>query len=67
MIVDTILWSRLHISFSFPDYMTNYYILDIIISIVLWSCFITLHNMFASRSYTCMQPTRIDMIFACIW
>jgi len=43
--------------------MTNYYILDIITGIISWSCFIALHIMFASRSCTCMHPTKIDMIF----
>jgi len=41
----------------YSDYMTNYSILDIIIDIVSWSCFIILHIMFASCSCTYMHPT----------
>jgi len=43
--------------------MTNYFIIDIITDPISWSCFITLHIMFASCSYICMHPTKIEMIF----
>ena len=65
MIVNTILWSRLHISFFSFDYLTNYYIPDIITDTVSWSCYIALHIMFASRSlHACIQ---LELTWLCLY
>ena len=57
MIVDTVLWSRLHISFSLSDYMTNNCILDIITCTISWSWYIALHILLASHYCSCTQQT----------